>query len=120
MRIALTMGVLQVPPTYFAINHAESLRTEHDFHAFALAAEVRDPDIQVPVTQSSFFPALGFQQRMRLGPLSLARMTSQVKRFQPELVHQHFATWCTPAASVAASGVPLITTVHGYDVLMAK
>lgn len=119
MRIALTMGVLRVPPTYFAVNHAQTLREAHEFHAFALAAEVTDAAVQVPVSQSLNVPGLSFESRMRLGPLSLPHMTRAVRRFRPDLIHQHFATWCTSAASIASGGVPLVTTVHGYDVLLA-
>lgn len=120
MRIAITTSVLRIPSTYFVVDHAQRLRDRHDFRVFALAARVEDPRITVPI-QDFGLRSLPFGQRMRLAPFSIPALGRAVRAFAPDLVHQHFATWCTPAVSTARSlHSPLITTLHGYDVMLAR
>ncbi|TFD50795.1 glycosyltransferase family 4 protein [Cryobacterium frigoriphilum] len=120
MRIAVTTSILRIPPTYFVVDHAERLAARHEFRVFALAADVRDENVTVGVHDASPTRVLPFRYRMPLAPLALPLMARAVRRYHPDLVHQHFATWCTPAASVArALSVPMITTLHGYDVMLA-
>lgn len=115
LRIALTTGPVAIPPTYFVVQHALALGDRHTFALFAPRAEV-EPDIDLEV--HSALPR-------RTGPRSDSlrlhaaqrRVARSIRRWRPDLVHQHFATWSIPAARVSASlGVPMITTLHGYDV----
>lgn len=122
MRIALATGLLRVPPTYFALQHADYLLGQHDFTMFTLASDVRDPSIQVPV--DTVVPSVG-PWRMRAGAAFIGRAAAsasqarRISRFHPDLVHQHFATWSAGAVDGAARrGAPLVTTLHGYDVFI--
>ncbi len=123
MRIALTKGTLQIPPTYFAVQHALALRGEHDFEFFSLISDVRDPVI---AEQLTFHEAVGLRNaparvREALIPLSFRRMASEVAAFRPDVVHQHFANWPQPALRAAErAGAPLIVTAHGSDVGVAE
>jgi glycosyltransferase involved in cell wall biosynthesis len=117
VRIAIATGVLRVPPTYFVTAHAELLRDRHEVAAFALAADVRDTSLVTPIHDATPFRSLPFGQRMRAAPLFASAMTQAISAFRPDIVHQHFATWSGSARAAArASGTPLLTTVHGYDV----
>lgn len=116
MKVALTLGVLQIPPTYFAVSHAEFLSHQHEFRAFALAAHIRDGATHVPVEDFFPFRSREFQVRIRLAPVVSPAMTRGIKRYEPDLIHQHFATWSLPAVHASRMlNVPLLTTVHGYD-----
>lgn len=120
MRVAITTGVLRVPPTYFVTSHATALAEQFDFRVFALATEIRDSIDPLAVEQALGVRRLPFSVRMRLAPLAAPLLAPAILRFSPDLIHQHFATWSTPA--VAASkrrSVPLLTTLHGYDVRAA-
>lgn len=58
-------------------------------------------------------PSLGFHP-----PHRVAR---SIRRYFPDVIHQHWATWSLPA--VAASrldSTPLIVDVHGYDLFLPK
>ena len=57
MRIAVTTGLLPVPPTYFVVQHALELAAVHDFAVFARAARVGDPDLGMAI--DSVVPARG-------------------------------------------------------------
>jgi glycosyltransferase involved in cell wall biosynthesis len=118
-RIALTTGALLIPPTYFAVQHAQLLRDRYDIEAFARVAWVNDPDVTVPVHDATPFPDLPYPARARLAIAAGGRMTRQLRRFAPALVHQHFGTWSGPARGIARDGVPLVVTLHGYDVAAA-
>lgn len=114
MRVALTKGTLRIPPTYFAVAHASRM-TEVDAQLFTLVADVTDPSVAVPVHEA--VPRLGrsFRQRELVMPAFMPVMTSMVRRFHPDVVHQHFATWCAPAVAGAHGRAPLVTTLHGVD-----
>lgn len=119
MRIALTKSTLRVPPTYFALSHAERLAAEHEFRFFALAADIRDDSVTLPVSDFVPFRALPFRRRELLIPLVMPVMARALRRYRPDLIHQHFATWSAPAVSASASsGIPMLTTVHGADVVV--
>lgn len=118
MRVAVTKGTLRIPPTYFAVQHAQLLADRHEFQVFTLAADVRDRAVTVPVRD--FVPARSqpFRRRELVIPAYLAAMTRAIVRWQPDLIHQHFATWSVPAVRAAARArVPLLLTVHGGDLL---
>lgn len=120
MRVAITTGVLRIPPTYFVVNHAERLADRYEFEVFTLAAQVDDSAVSVPIHDVIPFRSLPFSSRMRLGPLGLPLLSPRIRRFDPDVIHQHFATWSGPAVSAAGARIPLLTTVHGYDVFVAN
>lgn len=123
MRVAVTMGTLQIPPTYFAVQHTRLLMGRNEIRTFALAADIRDREIRDSgvVIQDFVRPrSMPFKRRERLIPVALPALSHAVVSFEPDLVHQHFATWSS-AAVVASrrAGVPLLVTVHGADVFAA-
>lgn len=118
VKIAITKSTLRIPPTYFAVAHAEHLKDSHDFRVFTLVAEIRDKSITVPITDFVPGQLLGFRRRELVMPAFMPAMTLAVRRYKPDIVHQHFGTWSRPAVEAARlSGVPLITTLHGSDVV---
>lgn len=117
MRIALTKSTLRIPPTYFALSHAERMRGDHDFRFFTLAADVADRTSAVPITDFVPFRGHGFRARERWIPLFMPAMAAAVRNYRPDLIHQHFGTWSGPAVAAARGRNPLITTMHGADVV---
>ncbi|GAA2455988.1 glycosyltransferase [Agromyces soli] len=119
-RVAIAKNTLQVPPTYFAVAHAMRLREEFDFELFTMAADVQDPAVRLPLDEAVPFRSAPLRTREYLIPLFLARMSRRIRRFRPDLIHQHFATWSWPASRAAAKDdVPMLTTIHGADVVAA-
>lgn len=120
MRVALSMGILRVPPTYFALQHAEVL-TSHVFRMHTLVSHITAPGLRTPVVSAvPGASVLSFRQRELLEPLFLGRMSRQVREWGPDVIHQHFGVWTTPAADAArACDVPWVTTLHGADVFAA-
>lgn len=117
MKVALTTNVLAIPPTYFAVSHALILADKHQFEAFALLADVRDPAVSLPVHDFAAFRRLDASRRIFLAPFAGSAMARGIEKFAPDLIHQHFATWSGPAIAAAArTHAPLLTTLHGYDV----
>ncbi|WP_343317991.1 glycosyltransferase [Arthrobacter sp. TMP15] len=118
MKIAIAKGNLQVPPTYFAITHAERMKDKHDFQFFTLNANVATGVTELVIRQAT--PGgnlLGFDRKNMFMPLFEKRMAAQIRRFDPDVIHQHFATWSNAAVSASrATSAPLIVTVHGADV----
>lgn len=120
MRIALAKNTLQVPPTYFALSHATMLQGSFDFRFFTLAARVTDPSVRIPVQDFVPFRTMDIHLREKLLPAAMPAMSRAIRRFQPAVVHQHFATWSWPAIhAAAATDIPVIATLHGSDVFMA-
>ncbi|MFC7849775.1 glycosyltransferase [Arthrobacter sp. NPDC057388] len=121
MKIALTKSSLLVPPTYFAVAHAMRMAGEETrFHFFTMAAEIRDNAVTVPVTDFAPRRDLPFKKREKYLPIVMPAMAKAISDYCPDIIHQHFATWSWPA--VAASkrrDIPLLTTLHGADVVMA-
>lgn len=123
-RIAVTKGSLRIPPTYFAVQHALELADEFDFELFTMAAQVTDSEVTdaIRIVDASAGTRFAdgrrpWQQRERALPLLFRRMHRDVVRWNPAVVHQHFANWSQPAVSAARSmGAPLLLTVHGADV----
>lgn len=123
LKIAITKGSLLIPPTYFAVQHAARLANEFDVAVFAGATEITDADAlgDMPVVDAlnSFAPAtrrLSIRRREQLSaalPLVLRR---RIARWQPDLIHQHFAYASLPAIHAAHDiSAPLLVTVHGGD-----
>jgi len=125
MRLALSKGTLQIPPTYFAVQHALALHAatpDVEVRAFTFASDVRDPEVRAALPVTDVVPA-------RLGPLALPRgvrarlawvaaghLSARIREWSPDLIHQHAATWSLPAVRAARDlGVPLVTTLHGAD-----
>jgi glycosyltransferase involved in cell wall biosynthesis len=118
-RVAIATGALRVPPTYFVLQHAQRLADRIDAEVFARVAEVRDDSLGVPVHDAT--PAGGgWARRTRRSLLRGTVQRRAIEAFAPALVHQHFGTWAAPAVAAARhGGVPLVTTLHGYDVFAA-
>lgn len=120
MRVAVTIGTLRVPPTYFAIQHSRVLSTRHAIRTFALAADIRDERVSASGMEIEDFVrprSMGFRRREVLIPAVIPAMARAVVSYQPDLIHQHFGTWSTAAVRAhRVSGVPLMVTVHGADV----
>lgn len=116
MKVAVTKGTLRVPPTYFALTHAELMAGEHEFEMFCLVADVQAAT-RVPVHDFVPLRRLGFRKREVIMPAFIPAMVHAVTKFQPHLIHQHFGTWALPATRAAKSSrIPLVTTLHGADV----
>ena len=116
VKVALTKGTLLVPPTYFALAHAAAM-PDLSWQAFTLAARVRDPRVVVPIREAS--PgALSSSRAIRLvsEARGLGAMRRAITQGEPEVIHQHQATWSLPAVGAARdTGAPLVVTVHGAD-----
>ena len=117
MKVALTTNVLAIPPTYFIVSHAHQLADRHQIEVFALMTDVRDASVTIPVHDFAAFRALDPTRRVYLAPFAGAAMARGITAFNPDIIHQHFATWSGPAIKVATGlSRPLLTTLHGYDV----
>ncbi len=116
MRVALTKGTLLVPPTYFALSHALAM-PQLDWRAFTLAARIADPEVEIPIVEVA--PrALGgpLPLRMVAQARGLGRMRRAISAWDPDVIHQHQATWSLPAVAAARhTGAPLVVTLHGGD-----
>ena len=116
MRVALTKGTLLVPPTYFALSHALAM-PELDWRVFTLAARIADPAVTIPVDEAA--PrALGSPLPVRVAAQArgLGRMCRAIAAWDPDVIHQHQATWSLPAVGAAReTGAPLVVTLHGGD-----
>lgn len=116
MRVALTKGTLLVPPTYFALSHALAM-PQLDWQVFTLAARVTDPAVTIPIDEAA--PrALGGPLPLRLAVQArgLGRLRRAICAWDPDVIHQHQATWSLPAVAAAReTGVPLVVTLHGGD-----
>ena len=121
MKIALTKSSLLIPPTYFAVAHAMRMANEEThFHFFTMAAEIGDKSVTLPITDFAPRRDLPFKKREKYLPIVMPAMAKAIARYQPDIIHQHFATWSWPAVAASKrTGVPLITTLHGADVVMA-
>lgn len=116
MKIAVTKGTLRVPPTYFALTHAEQMGSLHQFEVFCLVADIR-ASTPLPIHDYVPLPQLGFRRRELAMPGFIPRMVGGIKKFGPDVIHQHFGTWASAATySARRLGVPLVTTLHGADV----
>lgn len=123
MRVAVSKGSLLIPPTYFAVAHAKALRKAHDVRIFTGAAEITDPTaldgLELDETLPAILPParrLSVRTRERLGALLWPFTALRIRRWGPDLIHQHFAYGAR--AAVAAARRPrrhLIVTVHGGD-----
>lgn len=116
MRVALTKGTLLVPPTYFALSHALAM-PQLDWRVFTLAARITDPAVEIPIVEAA--PrALGGPLPLRLAAQArgLGQLRRAITAWDPDVIHQHQATWSLPAVGAARkTGVPLVVTLHGGD-----
>jgi glycosyltransferase involved in cell wall biosynthesis len=119
VRVAISTGVLRIPPTYFVAQHAELLADRAQFAFFARSASVVQPlpgPLHVPPGTSP--PS---RVRMILALVAAPWMAASIIRFRPDVVHQHFSTWAGPALWASrVLRVPLFVTLHGYDVLPGR
>lgn len=126
-RVAVTVGTLRIPPTYFVVQHTERLTTEQPesftVRTFTMALDLADErvlDGGLDIVERAALPGASFRRREVTLPLSFGRLTRGVTDFAPNVVHQHFATWSTPAISASQrTGAPLLVTLHGADVFAA-
>lgn len=126
-RVAVTLGTLRIPPTYFAVQHSERLLAEQPDHfairTIAMAVDIADAAVcesGLDIVEAAALPGGSFRRREVSLPLSFGRMARAVREFEPDVIHQHFATWSTPAIRAATrAATPLIVTVHGADVFAA-
>ncbi|MGY6498172.1 MAG: glycosyltransferase [Microcella sp.] len=122
MRIAVTTGLLRIPPTYFVTQHVERLVAigEHEARAFVRASDVQDARLGIEVV-SAVAESPGSWRSRALRAVAAARpQRRQIEAYLPDVVHQHFATWAHGALDAARRlGAPAVVTVHGYDVLTA-
>lgn len=122
MRIAVTTGLLRIPPTYFVTQHAESLVAsgDHEARAFARASDVQDARLGIDIVSAVPETAGSWRTRALRAVAAARPQRRAIETYQPGLVHQHFATWAHGALDAAQRlDVPFVTTVHGYDVLTA-
>ena len=126
-RIAVTKGTLRIPPTYFAVQHTQRLLADEpqrwNIRTFTMALELTDPRLRsgaLDIVETAAFSGGSFRRREVTMPLSFRRMARAIAAFEPEVVHQHFATWSSPAVHAASTlKVPLLVTLHGADVFAA-
>lgn len=121
-RIALTTPLLAIPPTYFVTAHAEVLLRgdrRFRFHAVPLAASIDPEATSIPATPAVQLP-LPYGARASLAKLAMPVQAATLMRLRPDVIHQHHGTWSGGAARASdAMGVPLVTTLHGTDVVHA-
>jgi glycosyltransferase involved in cell wall biosynthesis len=121
-RVAITVPLLAIPPTYFVTEHAESLERSGAgfvFRVHPLAAEVGTGTSAIPVLPALTRPR-DYPTRARLAPAALPLQSAALIRSRPDLIHQHHGVWTGGAvAAAAALRVPLLTTVHGTDMFTA-
>lgn len=119
-RVAFTCGPLSVPPTYFAIQHAAMMGPQRA-RLFAPRVSIDDPRLRslaqevLPRLPARLPMAdrLQFQLQIRTTHLFIERALA---RWQPDIIHQHFATYGDGAVRASRRlGVPLVTTLHGHD-----
>lgn len=123
MRVAMTKASLLVPPTYFALAHPLALADRFEFRYFTGASEIADPGaahgIAIDDTVDRVVPLaarLPIRRREQLGALLTPSTARAITRFEPDVIHQHFAYGSRAAVSAARRGsVPLLVTVHGGD-----
>lgn len=118
LKVALTIGACDIPPTYFVVQHTEK-SPSIDAELFGLIVKKTDPAIKTPFHSAT--PSLGerltFHQREFLQPLVLKRLTRMIQKYDADLIHHHFATWALPSVNASRkSDIPLVVTLHGGDV----
>lgn len=127
MRVAVTAATLRIPPTYFVVQHSERLTADRpeslSVRTFAMAVDIADAAVRegaLDIVETAALPGGSFRRREVTMPLSFGRMARAIAAFAPDVIHQHFATWSSPALRAAErTGAPLIITVHGADVFAA-
>lgn len=128
IRVAVTKGTLRIPPTYFAVQHTERLMMNESPQRFAIrtltmALQLDDPAVRdgvLDIVEVTRLPGASFRAREVTMPLSFPVFTRAIVAFEPDVIHQHFATWATPAVRASRrSGAPLLVTLHGADVFAA-
>ncbi|WP_310149585.1 glycosyltransferase [Phycicoccus sp. 3266] len=115
-RVAVVHGTLRVPPTYFTLEQALPLRDRFEIEFHALATQIAEP-LPLPVHDALGLHRVPFRRREFLLPLVLGRLSRELRRSGPDLLHQQFGTWSSPARHAAAAlRAPLLATLHGSDV----
>lgn len=114
MRVQLVKGTVQIPPSYFAVQHALAM-PQIDWSLLCLAAKVSDPPLPFPIIEAvpGSFP---FRMKEVLKWWAVSRMERLLLAQEPQLIHQQQATWSIPAHRASKRlTVPMVTTLHGAD-----
>ncbi|WDH79818.1 glycosyltransferase [Microbacterium esteraromaticum] len=119
----MTKASILIPPTYFAVSHARLLGAAHDVRIFAGAARVTDPHaldgIELDETLPQVLPFTDrwpIRRREQVGALLWGATSRRIRRWAPDVIHQHFAYGARAAVSAAKRARrPLAVTVHGGD-----
>lgn len=127
IRVAVTKAALRIPPTYFAVQHSQRLLEgcpgRFAVVTFTMALDLNDPSLHhsgLEIAEAAAFPKLSFRQREVTMPLSFALFERAIVDFEPDVIHQHFATWAVPALRASRrTGAPFLVTLHGADVFAA-
>lgn len=125
MKVAVSKATLQIPPTYFAVQHAIALQERFDIRFFTSAGDIRDAQVAEGLSVhdvSRSIPLLShcpYLLRQKAAPLLEPILARAISRWAPQVIHQHFAN--LSGAAVRAhrrQNVPLLLTVHGADVFV--
>lgn len=127
LRVAISTGVWRVPPFYFLSDQIIYLQKNHptsveEVKAFSFISEMPtviptgaklENSIPVYSATPNYFPSL---LRKALIPWRYRHFAKALCAWNPDLIHQHFGTWSTPAIAAGRRiKIPIITTFHGYD-----
>ncbi|MDO5672150.1 MAG: glycosyltransferase [Actinomycetaceae bacterium] len=118
MKIALNVGVFNLPGHYFVVDHALRLSNSYESQVFALMATLRDnPGLPVHLPAHKLKASI---LRTSALPLLMLSTSRAIRDWKPDVIHQHFGTWSLPAVHAAkpratTGSTPMLTTLHGYD-----
>lgn len=124
-KVAFTSGAFAVPPDYFVVSHA-SLLGSRRAKVFAPKIEITDASLQVEAEQvlpqlPRWVPMVDRWQFQLLFRTSGFFIERAVAKWDPDIIHQHFATYGDGAVRASRQlGVPLVTTLHGHDAYRLK
>lgn len=123
LRIAITKGSLLIPPTYFAVQHAQRLSDDFDFSVFAGTTEITDASarhsLRIVDALDDVLPVsrrLSARHREIVSAAMPLVLRRKIAQWHPDVIHQHFGYASLPAVHAAKdSGARLLVTVHGGD-----
>lgn len=129
--LAVVAGIFQVPPAYFLTQHTEFLRNYNTKTAtinpyyFSILSQVNDKKLAERLFTAVKSPKIGHSMKLQHKAILIPFFARQIEKalndFNPQVVHQHFATWSTQACHYCnRSDTPLILTLHGYDAFAAS
>lgn len=105
--VCVTAGRISVPPSYFIIDHLRAISDQVTASLHGQIVAIRDD------TGITGLPSTG-----RKTALAVFR---QLMKREPDIIHQHWATWSLPAVVASRClNIPLIVTLHGYDAFLPR